>query len=392
MHRDRSSDAVRAAKDSPPLRGRPEKAGWGRRAPRTGCLARPSALSCPAGFSGRSRPPPGRAALGLHRGAPRRARARARGRAPHARARDHGVVEGGAHRRLPRLQPERARPHRRLAVLGARGARREGVLPAALGRGRRRRARGPAPGHRPRAPARGRRRAARRSTTSTTRSTPLLDLARRDEEEGLGDAPWPPHFAKQAGEPRARAAEPGARRRTRPAASAGTRCRRPAPARPRSARRGARRPCGTPPGRGRFPGASPSAWPRAKSSKMRSRLRSLTPGPLSATVSVHSRGLRAALTASPTGARRRGTSARWRAGSGTRAPARPRRRARWAAGRPRRARRPPRSAAPRVSSRPSITPAQVDGLRGRGAAADAREVEQAVDEPASRARRPRAGG
>ena len=30
----------------------------------------------------------------------------------------------------------------------------------------------------------------------------LLDLARRDEEGGLGDAPWPPHFAKQAGEPR----------------------------------------------------------------------------------------------------------------------------------------------------------------------------------------------
>jgi bifunctional non-homologous end joining protein LigD len=29
----------------------------------------------------------------------------------------------------------------------------------------------------------------------------LLDLARRDEEEGLGDAPWPPHFAKQPGEP-----------------------------------------------------------------------------------------------------------------------------------------------------------------------------------------------
>ncbi len=28
----------------------------------------------------------------------------------------------------------------------------------------------------------------------------LLELARRDEEEGLGDAPWPPHFRKQAGE------------------------------------------------------------------------------------------------------------------------------------------------------------------------------------------------
>jgi DNA ligase D-like protein (predicted polymerase) len=31
---------------------------------------------------------------------------------------------------------------------------------------------------------------------------PLLELAARDEAEGLGDAPWPPHFAKQRGEPR----------------------------------------------------------------------------------------------------------------------------------------------------------------------------------------------
>ena len=30
----------------------------------------------------------------------------------------------------------------------------------------------------------------------------LLDLARRDEAGGLGDAPWPPNFAKQPGEPR----------------------------------------------------------------------------------------------------------------------------------------------------------------------------------------------
>jgi bifunctional non-homologous end joining protein LigD len=30
----------------------------------------------------------------------------------------------------------------------------------------------------------------------------LLDLARRDEEEGIGDAPWPPHFPKQRGEPK----------------------------------------------------------------------------------------------------------------------------------------------------------------------------------------------
>ena len=37
---------------------------------------------------------------------------------------------------------------------------------------------------------------------SRGRSTRLLELARRDEEEGLGDAPWPPHFPKQKGEPK----------------------------------------------------------------------------------------------------------------------------------------------------------------------------------------------
>ena len=30
----------------------------------------------------------------------------------------------------------------------------------------------------------------------------LLELSRRDESQGLGDAPWPPHFRKQAGEPK----------------------------------------------------------------------------------------------------------------------------------------------------------------------------------------------
>jgi DNA primase len=30
----------------------------------------------------------------------------------------------------------------------------------------------------------------------------LLELARRDEEAGLGDAPWPPNFPKQPGEPK----------------------------------------------------------------------------------------------------------------------------------------------------------------------------------------------
>ena len=36
---------------------------------------------------------------------------------------------------------------------------------------------------------------------SAGRLTELLELAARDEREGLGDAPWPPHFRKQAGEP-----------------------------------------------------------------------------------------------------------------------------------------------------------------------------------------------
>ncbi|HET8776190.1 MAG TPA: DNA primase, partial [Candidatus Limnocylindria bacterium] len=30
---------------------------------------------------------------------------------------------------------------------------------------------------------------------------PLLELVERHEAEGQGDAPWPPHYAKQAGEP-----------------------------------------------------------------------------------------------------------------------------------------------------------------------------------------------
>ena len=29
----------------------------------------------------------------------------------------------------------------------------------------------------------------------------LLDLSARHERDGLGDAPWPPHYQKQAGEP-----------------------------------------------------------------------------------------------------------------------------------------------------------------------------------------------
>ena len=37
-------------------------------------------------------------------------------------------------------------------------------------------------------------------TTRPARSTPLLELAARDEAAGLGDAPWPPHYRKMEGE------------------------------------------------------------------------------------------------------------------------------------------------------------------------------------------------
>ena len=59
---------------------------------------------------------------------------------PDARARDDGVVEGGARRaRLHRLQPERARPDDRVGVLGARASRRDGLDARDVGRAARRR-------------------------------------------------------------------------------------------------------------------------------------------------------------------------------------------------------------------------------------------------------------
>ena len=49
--------------------------------------------------------------------------------------------------------------------------------------------------------------------------TPLLDLSERHEQEGVGDAPWPPHYRKQEGEPvRAQPSRRRAPRRTPPQA------------------------------------------------------------------------------------------------------------------------------------------------------------------------------
>ena len=57
--------------------------------------------------------------MDVHRGPPRRAGLRPRGRAARPRDRDEQVVEGRAPRRLPRLQPEREGSHDRRGVLGA---------------------------------------------------------------------------------------------------------------------------------------------------------------------------------------------------------------------------------------------------------------------------------
>ena len=75
-------------------------------------------------------------------GPARRAGARPGRGAARARRRDLQVVEGGAPRRVPRLQPERQGPHGRLGLFRPAAARRAGLDAADLGRGADRRGRG----------------------------------------------------------------------------------------------------------------------------------------------------------------------------------------------------------------------------------------------------------
>ena len=114
------------------------------------------------------------------------ARARARGGAARAAARDEQVVEGGAARRLRRLQPEREGPHRRLGVLGAAHARRARVGAASPGTSCR-------PASRPTsrsAPCRrgslGSATWAPASTTRRARLEPLLELVGAPARRGAG--------------------------------------------------------------------------------------------------------------------------------------------------------------------------------------------------------------
>ena len=172
--------------------------------------ARSGRLSEDLGLARHPRQRPDRAALGLRRGPPRRAGAGPRGRAAPAAERDQQVVEGGAARRLRRLQPERARPHDRLGLFGQAGPDARVCCPVEWSE---------VPDVEPAdlrldtVPDRLRKKGDPAADIDEHAGSldQLLDLARRDEEGGLGDAPWPPHFAKQRGEPKR--VQPSPRRR-----------------------------------------------------------------------------------------------------------------------------------------------------------------------------------
>ena len=114
---------------------------------------------------------------------------------------DEQVVEGGAPGRLPRLQPEREGSDDCRRLLGASDAGRARLGAAFVGRGDVVR---PARLH-ARRPCRARFAEVGDVHADMDRRPcsidALLELSARQEREGLGDAPWPPHYRKQAGEP-----------------------------------------------------------------------------------------------------------------------------------------------------------------------------------------------
>ena len=172
-----------------------------RRRPRGAGRARARGLAQDVGLARHPReraPPP---ALVVHAGAAGRAGPGPRGGAARARPRHQPLVEGGAPGRLPRLQPEREGPHGGQRVLGAAQARRAGVRAPDLGGARR--TAGPRTSRCARCP--------RASPPIGDRHADIdahpcsldavLELSARQEAEGQGDAPWPPHYVKQPGEP-----------------------------------------------------------------------------------------------------------------------------------------------------------------------------------------------
>ena len=152
---------------------------------------------------GRPRHPhlrPDRAALDVHRHAPRRDRVRPRARAAPARRGDDEVVEGGARRaHLRRLQPERARPDDRLGLQHPPEAGRARVGAVRVGRAR---ATCSPRTSRSRRCRRGSPRSATRTPRSTTSRTRSSRCSTSTSEQGDGDMPYPPDYPKMPGEPK----------------------------------------------------------------------------------------------------------------------------------------------------------------------------------------------
>ena len=129
----------------------------------------------------------------VRRRAPRGARLRPRGRKARAAGCDHDLVAQGSRSggRLRRLQPERARPHHRVGVLGARQPRGDRVDTDSLGRGRAMSTRATSRSRpcRPASPPLGDLHAG--IDEAVFDIAPLLEWAERDEAEGAEVPPEP---------------------------------------------------------------------------------------------------------------------------------------------------------------------------------------------------------
>ncbi len=161
----------------------------------------PHRLAQDVRLAGHPRQRPDRAALDVPAGPPGGARPGPRRGAAGAGDRDVEVVEGGAPRRLPRLQPEREGPDRRLRLLRAAHPRRPRLVPAALGRGRRT---APSRTSRSRRSRRSTRSAATPGPASTgpsARWTRCWSCPHATRPRARATRPWPPNYAKQEGEP-----------------------------------------------------------------------------------------------------------------------------------------------------------------------------------------------
>ena len=207
---------------------------------------------------------PHRAALDVPGGPPCRPRPGPRRRASRAGPGHEQVVEGGAPRRLPRLQPERQGPDGRIGVLDPAVARRPRVHAADLGRGPDRRGRGVHDRDRAGAVRRdrrpGRRHRRRRRARSRPSSSSAAATRPRAKATPRGRRTTPSRPASRRGSSRRRRGAPSPST-SRAAARAAGRRRRSPPNAPRRSRPAIRMPACRPSGRARAPRRPAGARP-----------------------------------------------------------------------------------------------------------------------------------